>query len=157
MIDFGLQRKLYNSILGVHHHFQNLRWRSTKYIKGIELNFAVLKPKERVEKTGIESDLNFLHSKCCLELWLISKVLEVQKLQDQCCWKEDLSFYNFFRNRDFWIRTFFASNLARNRLTFNGIQFMTCVGNALLDDENGAPVGEDWLCMGSCNNLRWTV
>jgi len=35
-------------------------------------------------------------------------------LQDQCRWKENLILYNFSRNREFLIRTFPTSNLARN-------------------------------------------
>ena len=35
-------------------------------------------------------------------------------MQDQCRWKENLILYNFSRNREFLIRTFPTSNLARN-------------------------------------------
>jgi hypothetical protein len=45
-----LQKKSYNSVSGVHHHFENLKQISTKYMKGIELSFDVLKLKKRVEK-----------------------------------------------------------------------------------------------------------
>jgi hypothetical protein len=114
LIDFGLQRKLYNSVQGFHHHFQISEMKIYKTYEGHITHFCCFKAQRASRKTGIESDPNFLHSKCCLGLWLISQVLEVHKFQDQCRWKEDSIFYNFSRNRDLWIRTFPTSNLARN-------------------------------------------
>ena len=114
MIDFGLLRKLYNSVPGIHHHFQVSKMKIYKTYKGHRTQFCCFEAHRASWKTRIESDPNFLHSKCCLRLWPISQVSEVQKLQDRCRWKEDLIFYNFFRNRDLWIRTFPASNLAHN-------------------------------------------
>jgi hypothetical protein len=51
-------------------------------MKGIELSFGCFEAQKVSRKAGIESDLNFLHSKCYLGLWPVSQVLEVQKLQD---------------------------------------------------------------------------
>ena len=114
MIYCVLQRKLYNSVLDVRHHFQISEMKIYKIYAGHITQFCCFETQKASLKTGIESDPNFLHSKYCLGLWPLSQVSEVQKLQDWCCWKEDSIFYNFSRNRDLWIRTFSTSNLACN-------------------------------------------
>jgi hypothetical protein len=62
--------------------------------------FCCVEAQKASRKAGVESDPNFLLSKYYLGLWSLSQVLEVQKLQDWCCWKEDSILYNFSRNRD---------------------------------------------------------
>ena len=114
MIDFRLQRKLYNSIPGIRHHFQISEMKVYKTYEGHRIQFCCFEAEKASQKTGIESDPNFLHSKCCFGLWPISQVLEVQKLQYWRRWKKDSIFYNFSRNRNLWICTFPASNLAHN-------------------------------------------
>jgi hypothetical protein len=113
LIDFGLQRKLYNSI---RHHFQISEMKIYKTYEGHRTQFCCFEAQIASRKTGIELNPNFLHSKYCLRLWPISQVSEVQKLQDRCRWKEDSILYNFSRKkrRDLWIQIFPTSNLARN-------------------------------------------
>jgi len=114
LIDFRLQRKLYNSIPGIRHHFQISEMKVYKTYEGHRTHFCCFEAQKASQKTGIELDLNFLHSKCCLGLWPISQVSKIQKLQYSCRWKEDSILYNFPRNRDLWIHTFLAWNLAHN-------------------------------------------
>jgi hypothetical protein len=109
-----LQRKLHNSVLDVCHHFQISEMKVYKTYEGHITQFCCFEAQKVSRKTGNESDPNFLYSKYCLGLWPLSQFSEVQKLQDRCCWQEDLIFYNFSRNRDIWICTFPTSNLARN-------------------------------------------
>jgi hypothetical protein len=97
LIDFGLKRKLYNSIPSVRHRFQISEMKIYKTYEGHRTQFCCFEAQRASWKTGIESDPNFLHSKCCLGLWPISQVSEVQKLKDWCHWKEDSIFYTFSR------------------------------------------------------------
>jgi hypothetical protein len=53
-----------------------------KTYEGHITQFCYFETQKASRKTGIESDPNFLHSKYYLDLWPLSQVLEVQKLQD---------------------------------------------------------------------------
>jgi hypothetical protein len=112
-IDWCLGSNRSYTTSGVLCHSETLRHRYTIHMKSMEISFAVLKPKKRVERQS-ESDLKFLLPIHCLGFWPIHRVTKVQKLQDQFSWKEDLIFHNFSRNTEVLICTFYAPNLTLN-------------------------------------------
>jgi len=114
VIHYVLQKKLYNLVPDVCHHFQIAEMKVYKTYEGHIIQFCCFEAQKASWKNKDWTSPKFLHCTDCFGLCPLSQRSEVQKFQDQFHWKENLILYNFSRNRDLWIRTFPTSNLARN-------------------------------------------
>jgi hypothetical protein len=114
LIDFGLQRKLYNSVLGVRHYFQISKMKIYKTYEGHRTQFVVLKPKERVEKQGLNQTRTSYTLNTVSGYGPYLKSQRSKNYKIGVVWKKIRFSTISPEKRDLWIHIFPTSNLVRN-------------------------------------------